>query len=160
MDIQTKIIDTRLNEPGMLGYATPGSAAIDLRACNIGGTTQFESFTMYPGDRVMFGSGVAFWMAGDDDTRLPVAGLMIPRSGLGNKGLRLGNTAGLIDTDFQGQVLIAAHWTGDDPLTIRPLDRITQLIVFPYVRANLVRVPEFTNNTIRGAGGFGHTGVA
>lgn len=158
MKIETKIIDERLIAPGMLGYATPGSAAIDMRACNMLGTAPFQEFTIYPGEQVQFGAGVAFWMQGEDGMRLPVAGLLIPRSGLGSKGMRLANTVGLIDTDFQGQVLMTVQWHGSDPLPIKSFDRIAQLMIVPYIKAELVFVPEFSNKTERADGGFGSTG--
>lgn len=131
----------------MPAYATPGSAGLDLRAC-IG-----EAITLKPGDCALIPTGLAIHL---DDPAL--AAVIIPRSGLGHKhGIVLGNLVGLIDSDYQGQVLVSSWNRGKEPFVVNPLERIAQLVVVPVVPVELNVVESF-DASARGAGGFGSTG--
>lgn len=167
MRAEFKTIDDRLDA---LAYATPGSAAVDLRACMIESNGEFvsldASIVLLPGEKMKIGAGVAIHIGSilleDDDLQddMPMlpAGLMIPRSGLGSRGLRLSNTAGLIDSDYCKQIIMAVENAGNDAIVINPLDRIAQFLVVPVLRPAYVSVDEFSNGTKRG--GFGSTGIA
>lgn len=146
--IQLKILDTRLGtEFPLPQYATTGSAGLDLRAC------VKESLQLLPGETQLISTGMAIHIA---DPHL--AAMILPRSGLGHKyGVVLGNLVGLIDSDYQGELLISCWNRGADHFTIQPGERIAQLIFVPVVRAEFEVVTEFTA-TQRGAGGFGHSG--
>src|SRR5437762_4890954 len=129
-------------------YATRGSAGMDLRAC-IG-----EPLTIAPGDTVLVSTGVAIHIA---DPAL--AAIILPRSGLGHKhGIVLGNLVGLIDSDYQGALMVSCWNRGRDPYTLNPLDRLAQLVIVPVLQAKFEVVDEF-NASDRGQGGFGSSGA-
>jgi len=144
--LQVRILDERIR--GMLPhYASAGAAGLDLRAC------LDAPLTLGPGESQLVSSGIAIHV-GDAGH----AAVILPRSGLGSKhGIVLGNLVGLIDSDYQGPVMISAWNRGAAPFTIRPLDRIAQLVVVPVVQVEFDVVEEFAAST-RGAGGFGSTG--
>lgn len=146
--IQLKILDPRLgNEISMPGYATEGSAGIDLRAC-------LESDVILPpGETILIPTGIAIYI---NDPQL--AAVLLPRSGLGHKhGIVLGNLVGLIDSDYQGQVFVSCWNRGQQAFTVKIAERIAQMVFVPVVQADFEVVSEF-EQTQRGAGGFGHTG--
>ena len=144
--LQVRILDERIR--GMLPhYASAGAAGLDLRAC------LDAPLTLGPGESQRVSSGIAIHV-GDAGH----AAVILPRSGLGSKhGIVLGNLVGLIDSDYQGPVMISAWNRGAAPFTIQPLDRIAQLVVVPVVQVEFDVVEEFAAST-RGAGGFGSTG--
>lgn len=144
MDV--KILDNRLRESPP-HYATPGSAGLDLRAC-------IEAPVMLaPGQTMLVPSGMAIHLA---DTGL--AAMILPRSGLGHKhGIVLGNLVGLIDSDYQGEIMVSLWNRGHESFTLNPLDRIAQLVVVPVVQVAFNIVEEFGASQ-RGEGGFGSTG--
>jgi dUTP pyrophosphatase len=145
--IELKILDDRVRQH-LPAYATPGSAGMDLRAC-IG-----EPLTIAPGDTVLVPTGIAIHVA---DPML--AAVVLPRSGLGHKhGIVLGNLVGLIDSDYQGPLMVSCWNRGRDPYTVNPLDRIAQLVVVPVVQAEFKVVAEFEASE-RGQGGFGSSGA-
>ena len=128
-------------------YGTPGAAGLDLRACID------QPLTLKPGDSQLVPSGIAIHI-GDPG----FAAVILPRSGLGAKnGIVLGNLVGLIDSDYQGQVLISVWNRGQAAFTIQPMDRIAQLVVVPVQQVEFNVVAEFESSS-RGAGGFGSTG--
>ena len=147
--LQVKLLDPRHGTAWPLPeYATEGSAALDLRAAID------APLVLAPGDAALVPSGLAIHLA---DPAL--CALVLPRSGLGHRhGIVMGNGTGLIDSDYQGPLLISAWNRGSEPFTIAPGDRIAQLLVLPIVRAALQVVDTFEQSA-RGAGGFGHTGV-
>ncbi|HSR66286.1 MAG TPA: dUTP diphosphatase [Xanthomonadaceae bacterium] len=147
--LDLKVLDARFGREWPLpDYATPASAALDLRAA------LDRSLTLAPGDAALVPSGLAIHLA--DPT---LCALVLPRSGLGHKhGIVLGNGTGLIDADYQGPLLISIWNRGTEAFTIAPGDRIAQLLVMPIVRATL-RVVDTFEESARGHGGFGHTGV-
>jgi dUTP pyrophosphatase len=144
--LEVRILDDRIR--GMLPrYATAGAAGLDLRAC------VDAPLTLRPGDSQLVPSGIAIHL-GDPG----FAAVVLPRSGLGAKhGIVLGNLVGLIDSDYQGQVLVSVWNRGSGVFTIQPLDRIAQLIVVPVVQVEFEVVEEFAASA-RGADGFGSTG--
>jgi dUTP pyrophosphatase len=144
--LDVKILDERIR--GMLPhYGTPGAAGLDLRACID------QPLTLNPGDSQLVPSGIAIHI-GDAG----FAALVLPRSGLGAKnGIVLGNLVGLIDSDYQGQVLISVWNRGQSAFTIQPMDRIAQLMVVPVQQVEFNVVADFESSS-RGAGGFGSTG--
>jgi dUTP diphosphatase len=144
--LELKILDPRIKHD-MPHYATPGAAGLDLRAC------LDMPLTLVPGASELVPSGIAIHL---DDPGL--AAVVLPRSGLGARhGIVLGNLVGLIDSDYQGQVLVSVWNRGRDSFTIHPMDRIAQLVVVPVVQVELHVVEEFAASE-RGAGGFGSTG--
>lgn len=147
--IQVKLLDDRLgNEFPMPSHATQGSAGMDLCAC------LEETTTIAPGDSVLVPAGFAMHILDPS-----IAAIILPRSGLGHKkGIVLGNLVGLIDSDYQGQVFISAWNRGNESVTIAPGDRIAQMVFVPVIQAELDVVDRF-DETSRGVGGFGHTGV-
>lgn len=147
--IQIKLIDPRLGaEFPLPHYATDGSAGLDLCAC------LEQPLALAPGAAELIPAGFAMHI---DDPGL--AAVLLPRSGLGHKrGLVLGNLVGLIDSDYQGQVMISCWNRGLEAVTINPGDRIAQMVIVPVVQAAFELVEEF-HASRRGAGGFGHTGV-
>lgn len=147
-NVALKIIDPRIGSQfPMPGYATEGSAGIDLRACID------EPLTLAPGSKALIGAGFAMHMK---DTSM--AATLLPRSGLGYKnGIVLKNLVGLLDADYQGEVKIAAWNTGDEAYTIEPGDRIAQMVFLPIIQPEFNVVEEFDVSE-RGEGGFGHTG--
>jgi len=146
--LQVRILDTRLGtEFPLPAYATEGSAGLDLRAC------LDAPLALAPGKAELIPSGLAIHLS---DPRL--AALILPRSGLGHRhGIVLGNLVGLIDSDYQGQLMVSCWNRGAEPFTIRPGERIAQLVIVPVVQVQLEVVPEFSVSA-RGAGGFGHSG--
>jgi dUTP diphosphatase len=144
--IDVRILDDRLR--GQLPqYATPGSAGLDLRACIS------APLTLAPGQTELVASGIAIHLA---DPAL--AAVVLPRSGLGHKhGIVLGNLVGLIDSDYQGEILVSTWNRGTAPFTISPLERLAQLVVVPVVQVAFNVVEDFGASR-RGAGGFGSTG--
>jgi dUTP pyrophosphatase len=146
--IDIKVLDPRLNDM-MPSYATPGSAGLDLRAC------LDEPLTLETRQTVLIPTGLAIHI-GDSG----LAAMILPRSGLGHKhGIVLGNLVGLIDSDYQGPLMVSCWNRSTEPFTINPIDRIAQLVIVPVVQAQFRRVDEFTT-TERGGGGFGSTGKA
>lgn len=147
--LEVKLLDPRYGDTWpMPAYATQASAGLDLRAA-------LEApLTLAPGDAALVPSGLAIHLA---DPAL--CALVLPRSGLGHRhGIVLGNGTGLIDADYQGPLLISTWNRGREAFTIEPGDRIAQLVVVPIVRATLQVVDTFEESA-RGSGGFGHTGV-
>jgi dUTP pyrophosphatase len=144
--LEVKVLDERIR--GMLPrYATAGAAGLDLRACID------AALVLQPGDSQLVSSGIAIHV-GDPG----YAAVVLPRSGLGAKsGIVLGNLVGLIDSDYQGPLMISVWNRGKSAFTIQPLDRIAQLVVVPVVQVEFEVVEEFAASA-RGAGGFGSTG--
>ena len=149
IDLQVRLLDPRLGREWPLpNHATEGSAGIDLRAA------LDAPLVLAPGDTALVPSGMAIHI-GDAG----LCAVVLPRSGLGHKhGIVLGNGTGLIDADYQGPLMISVWNRGREAFTIEPGDRIAQLVLLPVVRARLQVVDTF-NDSARGAGGFGHTGV-
>lgn len=147
--IQLKILDSRLGgEFPLPSYATDGSAGLDLRACIE------EIIQLLPNQTQLISTGLAIHIAQPN-----LAAVILPRSGLGHKhGIVLGNLIGLIDSDYQGELLISCWNRGQSDFTIQPGDRIAQLVFVPVVRTQFELVPEFIQ-TDRGTNGFGHSGV-
>ncbi len=146
--LQVRILDARLGaEFPLPAYATAGSAGLDLRAC-------LEApLLLVPGKAELIPTGLAIHLA---DPAL--AAVILPRSGLGHRhGVVLGNLVGLIDSDYQGQLMVSCWNRGAEPYTVRPGERIAQLVVVPIVQVRLDVVAEFSASA-RGAGGFGHSG--
>jgi deoxyuridine 5'-triphosphate nucleotidohydrolase len=148
--MQVRILDPRLGrELPLPSYATEGSAGLDLRAC------LDAPLLLSPGRAELVPTGLAIHV---DDPGL--AAVLLPRSGLGHKhGIVLGNLVGLIDSDYQGQIMVSAWNRGTEPFTIQPGDRIAQLVVLPVVQVRLDVVEAFTASE-RGGGGFGSSGRA
>lgn len=144
--VDLKILDHRLHHM-MPTYATPGSAGLDLRACIE------HTQTIHPGETIMIPTGMAIHI---DNTYY--AALILPRSGLGHKhGIVLGNLVGLIDSDYQGQLLVSCWNRSKEAFILNPMERIAQLVIVPVVQADFHIVDEFTESD-RGEGGFGSTG--
>ena len=148
-NIQYKILDPRLGaEFPLPDYATVGSAGLDLRAC------LDQTMDLQPGQTELIPTGMAIHI-GDPG----LAAIILPRSGLGHKhGIVLGNLVGLIDSDYQGPLMVSCWNRGDKAFQIEPGERIAQLVFVPVVQAALQRVDEFDQSE-RGEGGFGHTGT-
>lgn len=146
MNIDVKIIDPRMREQ-LPQYATPGSAGLDLRACLV------APLTLAPNAWELVPTGIAIHLADPQ-----FAALILPRSGLGHKhGIVLGNLVGLIDSDYQGQLMVSAWNRSDVPFTIEPMERIAQLVIVPVLQAQFNVVSEFPPSQ-RGEGGYGSTG--
>lgn len=147
MQIDVKVLDARLAEQ-LPAYATPGSAGLDLRAC------LDAPLMLAPNAWQLVPTGLAIHLADPG-----YAALILPRSGLGHKhGIVLGNLVGLIDSDYQGQLMVSAWNRSDVPFTVQPMERIAQLVVVPVVQAQFKVVSDFAEATERGAGGYGSTG--
>jgi dUTP pyrophosphatase len=147
MKIDVKIIDSRLAEQ-FPTYATPGSAGLDLRAC------LDAPLTLAPNAWQLVPTGMAIHLQDP-----AYAALILPRSGLGHKhGIVLGNLVGLIDSDYQGQLMVSAWNRSATAFTIEPMERIAQLVIVPVVQAQFTVVSEFAAESARGAGGYGSTG--
>lgn len=146
--VQLKILDPRLGDSIDLPQrATDGSAGLDLRACID------QEITLQPGDVELLPTGLAMYIA--DPT---LAGMILPRSGLGHKhGIVLGNLVGLIDSDYQGQLLVSCWNRSENPYTVSPGERIAQLVIVPVVQTDFELVEQF-ESTDRAQGGFGSTG--
>ncbi|MFC4930110.1 dUTP diphosphatase [Massilia sp. GCM10023247] len=144
--IDLKILDPRMKEL-LPAYATPGSAGLDLRAC-------IEApLTLEPGQTVLVPTGLAIHVADPG-----YAAMILPRSGLGHKnGIVLGNLVGLIDSDYQGQLMVSTWNRGHAAFTLQPLDRLAQLVIVPVLQVGFNIVEEFASSE-RGIGGFGSTG--
>lgn len=146
MLVDLKILDPRLGSQ-LPHYATPGSAGLDLRAC------LDAPLTLNPGETRLIPTGLAIHLADPG-----YAALILPRSGLGHKhGVVLGNLVGLIDSDYQGELMVSLWNRGQEPFTVQPLERIAQMVIVPVVQAKFRLVQEFEQSQ-RGAGGFGSTG--
>ncbi len=146
MKIAVKIIDPRLADQ-LPAYATPGSAGLDLRAC------LQEPLTLQANAWELVPTGIAIYLADPG-----FAALILPRSGLGHKhGIVLGNLVGLIDSDYQGQLMVSAWNRSDVAFTIEPMERIAQLVIVPVLQAQFEVVTEFPAS-VRGEGGYGSTG--
>ena len=148
MHIDVKILDERLRDQ-MPAYATPGSAGLDLRAC------LDAPLELAPNAWQLVPTGMAIHLADPS-----YAALILPRSGLGHKhGIVLGNLVGLIDSDYQGQLMVSAWNRSATEFTIQPMERIAQLMIVPVVQAQFNIVSEFPASQ-RGEGGYGSTGKA
>jgi dUTP pyrophosphatase len=146
--IDIKVLDERMAAQ-LPAYATPGSAGLDLRAC------LDEAIELAPGQTALIPTGLAIHI---EDAGL--AALILPRSGLGHKhGIVLGNLVGLIDSDYQGQLMVSCWNRGQGSFTIQPMERIAQMVIVPVVQANFRRVESFEQSD-RGEGGFGSSGRA
>ena len=146
--LQVKVLDPRIRGE-LPQYSTPGAAGLDVRAC------LDAPLVLQPGESRLVPSGIAIHL-GDPD----LAAVLLPRSGLGAKhGIVLGNLVGLIDSDYQGQIMVSVWNRGGTAYTIQPLERIAQLVVVPVVQVKLDVVEEFESSR-RGAAGFGSTGSA
>jgi dUTP pyrophosphatase len=148
MKLDVKILDPRLADQ-LPSYATPGSAGLDLRAC------LDAPLTLQPNAWQLVPTGLAMYLADPN-----YAALILPRSGMGHKhGIVLGNLVGLIDSDYQGQLMVSAWNRSPTAFTIEPMERIAQLVIVPVVQAQFNVVNDFAP-TERGAGGYGSTGKA
>jgi len=146
MKIDVKIMDSRMADQ-LPAYATPGSAGLDLRAC------LSEPLTLQPNAWQLVPTGIAIYLADPN-----FAAIILPRSGLGHKhGIVLGNLVGLIDSDYQGQLMVSAWNRSDVAFTIEPMERIAQLVIVPVVQAQFNVVTE-SPASARGEGGYGSTG--
>jgi dUTP pyrophosphatase len=144
--IELKVLDPRMAEH-LPAYATPGSAGLDLRACLA------EPLVLQPGQAELIPTGIAIHI-GDPG----LAAMILPRSGLGHKhGIVLGNLVGLIDSDYQGPLMVSCWNRGSAAFTLQPMERIAQLVIVPVVQAGFRRVDSFEASA-RGEGGFGSTG--
>ena len=145
--IELKVLDPRMAEH-VPAYATPGSAGLDLRAC------LDAALVVQPGQTHLIPTGISIHIGNPG-----FAAMILPRSGLGHKhGIVLGNLVGLIDSDYQGPLMVSCWNRGSMPFTVQPMERIAQLVIVPVVQAEFRRVDEFDASS-RGAGGFGSTGV-
>jgi dUTP pyrophosphatase len=146
-DIDLKVLDPRIAEH-LPAYATDGSAGLDLRAC------VDAPIALEPGQAVLIPTGLAIHI-GDPG----LAAMLLPRSGLGHKhGIVLGNLVGLIDSDYQGPLMVSCWNRGLATYTVQPMERIAQMVMVPVVQARFRRVESF-ESSLRGAGGFGSTGA-
>jgi len=144
--IDVKLLDPRMSDH-LPAYATPGSAGLDLRAC------LDAPVDLAPGQCALIPTGLAVHI-GDPG----LCAMLLPRSGLGHKhGIVLGNLVGLIDSDYQGPLMVSCWNRGRDSFTVRPMERIAQMVIVPVVQAAFRRVEEF-DASARGEGGFGSTG--
>lgn len=144
--IALKVLDARMAEQ-LPAYATPGAAGLDLRAC------LDAPVTLRPGDSTLIRTGLAIHI-GDPG----LAAMILPRSGLGAKhGIVLGNLVGLIDSDYQGELMVSCWNRGQAEFVIQPMERIAQMVIVPVVQATFEQVDSF-ETSVRGAGGFGSTG--
>lgn len=146
--LQVKIIDERMRSQ-LPQYATPGSAGLDLRAC------LDEAIDIAPGQTVLVPTGIAIYI---NDPRY--CAMILPRSGLGHKhGIVLGNLVGLIDSDYQGQLMVSTWNRSTTSFRLEPMERLAQLVIVPVMQVEWTLVDEFASSD-RGAGGFGSTGKA
>jgi len=146
MIVDVKLLDERLRDR-LPEYATPGAAGLDLRAC------VEAPLILEPGTTHLVRTGIAIHI-GDPG----YAAMILPRSGLGHKnGIVLGNLVGLIDSDYQGELMVSTWNRGSTPFTLNPLERLAQLVIVPVVQARFNMVTDFSASE-RGAGGFGSTG--
>ena len=146
--LQVKIIDERMRSQ-LPQYATPGSAGLDLRAC------LDEAIDISPGQTVLVPTGISIYI---NDPRY--CAMILPRSGLGHKhGSVLGNLVGLIDSDYQGQLMVSTWNRSATSFRLEPMERLAQLVIVPVMQVEWTLVDEFASSD-RGAGGFGSTGKA
>ncbi len=146
--IAVKVLDARMADQ-LPAYATPGSAGLDLRAC------LDNPLVLHPGQAALIPTGLAVHIADPG-----LAAMLLPRSGLGHKhGIVLGNLVGLIDSDYQGPLMVSCWNRGSVAYTVQPLERIAQMVIVPVVQARFQRVDTFTGSA-RGSAGFGSTGQA
>jgi dUTP pyrophosphatase len=146
MKLDVKILDARMRDT-LPAYATPGSAGLDLRAC------LDTPLVIEPHQTVLVPTGLAIHLADPG-----YAAMILPRSGLGHKhGIVLGNLVGLIDSDYQGQLMVSTWNRGDTAFTLKPMERLAQMVIVPVVQAQFNIVEDFEASD-RGAGGFGSTG--
>ncbi len=146
MQVDLKILDERVRDQ-LPHYATAGSAGLDLRAC------LDDAVVLNPGETRLIPTGLAMHLADSG-----YAAMILPRSGLGHKhGVVLGNLVGLIDSDYQGQLMVSVWNRGQEAFTIQPFERIAQMVIVPVVQADFRVVEEFESSD-RGEGGFGSTG--
>jgi dUTP pyrophosphatase len=144
--VDIKVLDSRMAAQ-LPHYATPGSAGLDLRAC------LDEALVLAPGQTQLIPTGLSIHI-GDPG----FAAMLLPRSGLGHKhGIVLGNLVGLIDSDYQGPLMVSCWNRGNAPFTIEPMERVAQMVIVPVVQAVFRRVDSFSTSE-RGEGGFGSTG--
>ena len=144
--IEVKVLDPRMAAQ-LPGYATPGSAGLDLRAC------LDSAVELQPGESTLIPTGLAVHIADPG-----LAAMILPRSGLGHKhGIVLGNLVGLIDSDYQGPLMVSCWNRGQTAFTVLPMERIAQMVIVPVVQASFRQVDEFGASQ-RGEGGFGSTG--
>ena len=146
MKLDIRLLDPRLRD-NLPHYATPGAAGLDLRACIE------KAAVLRAGEAQLVPTGIAIHLEDPG-----YAAMILPRSGLGHKhGIVLGNLVGLIDSDYQGQIMVSCWNRGREPFTIQPLERIAQMVIVPVVQVQLNVVDQFAESA-RGAGGFGSTG--
>jgi dUTP pyrophosphatase len=144
--IDFRVLDERIREH-LPAYATAGAAGMDLRACIDG------PLLIVPGDTHLVPTGIAIHIADPG-----IAAVILPRSGLGHKhGIVLGNLVGLIDSDYQGPLMVSCWNRGKDPFTLNPMDRLAQIVFVPIVQVQLNETSDFESSA-RGVGGFGSTG--
>jgi dUTP pyrophosphatase len=147
--IKLRVLDERLKDLPP-AYGTPGSAAFDLRAC------VDADLTIEPNQVILIPSGISIYIKDPG-----LAGMILPRSGMGHKnGIIMGNTVGLIDSDYQGQVFISCWNRSTVPFTIKALERIAQMVIVPVVQVTFDVVDSFETETVRADGGFNSTGTA
>ncbi len=148
MNLKFKRLDPRVGTNWPIPeVGTPGSAGVDLRAC------LDKPVTLAPGETILIGTGIAIHL---EDPGF--CAMILPRSGLGHRGLVLGNLVGLIDSDYQGELKISTWNRGQEPQTIEPGDRIAQMVITPVIQPTFIEVDDFESSS-RGEGGFGHTGT-
>jgi len=148
MNLKFKRLDPRVGTNWPIPeVGTPGSAGVDLRAC------LDDPVTLAPGETILIGTGIAIHL---EDPGF--CAMILPRSGLGHRGLVLGNLIGLIDSDYQGELKISTWNRGQEPQTIEPGDRIAQMVITPVIQPTFIEVDDFESSS-RGEGGFGHTGT-
>jgi len=148
VEIEVRVLDPRMADR-LPAYATPGSAGLDLRACID------APIVLEPGEARLLSTGLAIHVADPG-----LAAMILPRSGLGHKhGIVLGNLVGLIDSDYQGPLMVSCWNRGQAPFTVEPFERIAQLVIVPVVQASFTVVDAFDASG-RGSGGFGSTGRA
>ena len=144
--IEVKVLDERMSSL-LPAYATPGSAGLDLRAC------LDAPLVLAPGQAELIPTGLSIHIGAPG-----LAAMLLPRSGLGHKhGIVLGNLVGLIDSDYQGPLMVSCWNRGREAFTVQPMERIAQMIIVPVVQAAFRRVDDFESSS-RGGGGFGSTG--
>lgn len=148
MIVDLKILDPRMQDQ-LPQYATPGSAGLDLRAC------LDAPLTLEPNAWQLVPTGLAIHLRDPG-----FAAMILPRSGLGHKhGIVLGNLVGLIDSDYQGQLMVSAWNRSTQPFVLQPMERLAQMVIVPVVQASFQVVQEFGDVSERGAGGYGSTGT-
>ena len=149
MNVDVKILDPRMADQ-LPAYATPGSAGLDLRAC------LDAPLTLAPNAWQLISTGLSVYLQDPG-----FAAMLLPRSGLGHKhGIVLGNLVGLIDSDYQGPLMVSCWNRSQEAFTIQPMERIAQMVIVPVVKARFNVVTEFGASSERGQGGYGSTGKA